>query len=170
MPCPSPHCPALLQGSSLNPDGFSIYGITSKIMSFCQVNIYPSAPHKAFGGSQAGDEPNTADRPPPPPPPPPMLQQIWILSLRSLPFFLHPMQRCRGCCPLHFPTLQVLLWILRVSLWGLSAASLRLLTNRSLKDILEAVDLEESPAPSGSLRNDTLVRKAFRTCHCSSEI
>lgn len=45
-----------------------------------------------------------------------------------------------------------------MSVWGLSGASLRLLTDRSLKDILEAIDLEESPAPSGSLRNDTLVR------------
>lgn len=60
-PAPPPHCPALLQGTSLNPYGFSIYGITSKLMSFCQVNIYPSALHKAFGGSQAGDEPNAAD-------------------------------------------------------------------------------------------------------------
>lgn len=41
--CPSCYCPALLQGTSLNPYSFSIYSLTSKFRSFCQMNIY-SAP------------------------------------------------------------------------------------------------------------------------------
>lgn len=103
--CTSPYCPALLQGTSLNPYSFSIYSLTSELRSFCQVNIYQAPLFLSSYTSHSKEarpemQPDTADLHPenyrrsgfhP-------LTQP-VLSLQPLPFFLPPLQRCQGALP-----------------------------------------------------------------------
>lgn len=80
-----------------------------------------------------------------------------VLSFGPLPFFLHPLQRCKDAVPCTFPPSRFS-WGSYSKCFGELLCKSPVLTSRSLKDILKAIALEESPAPSGSLRNDTLVR------------